>query len=158
MRQEGEKQTELQRQQEDYKLRQESWQDVQRYYNEQREQRRKSMAWRLADAHRQHEMDLTLHEENLRALHLDMLCKREDAEALQQYKAQERERARKSIEMRLELWRQQRMEEEKEREKRELIAEEDALLREMDREELLANKLALELMEKRNLLSSSIVL
>eukprot|EP01039_Chlorochromonas_danica_P001555 gene1555-1694_t len=157
MRMEGEKQAERVEQQMDFTLREQSWKDVQAYRAKQREEARRSLAWRLADAHRQQEAALTMHEENLRKTHLDLLCRREDMLTQREAQEQEAQRRRRSISLRLQSWRECKMREEKEKERIEMEKEEDALLREMDREELLAAKLTCDLMQRRDALTQFIL-
>lgn len=158
MRQEGERQAQRLADIADRELREAAWRDVQNYRAEQRAEQRKSMAWRIADAHRKHEIELCHHQEALQRMHLDLQCKREDWLALQEYKRHEAERRRMSVALRLDSWRQQRLAEEKERERKEMIAEEEAILREMDREELIAAKLTQDLMDRKNMIGTSLVL
>lgn len=158
MREEGERQAERQQLSKDFELRQEAWRDVQEYRRKQREEARKSLAWRLADAHRQQEVALTLHAEQLHCTHLDLLCKREDMLSQREAQAEEAIRRRRSIQLRLQSWREVRMRKEKERERKEMEHEEDALLREMDREELVATKLACELIDRHDALTSRMLL
>lgn len=157
MRQEGEKQAQLVAEQADHELREKAWQDVRAYREQQRAEQRKSLAWRLADAHRKHEIDVAMHEEQLNRMHLDLQCKREDWLALQEYKKEEAERRRKSISLRVQSWKTQRLAEEKEQERREMLAEEEAILREMDREELLAAKLTQDLIDRRARLNTDML-
>ena len=158
MRKEGEKQAEYQQAQADRELTHASWEDVKAYRLKERELQRQSLAWRIADAHRKHEVDLTLHQEALNRMHQDLELRRMDWLAVQEYKKSEQDRKRKSIALRLDSWRQQRMAEEKPKATLDLIAEQDALLKEMDREELIAAKLANDLIEKNNSQNSSLLL
>jgi hypothetical protein len=155
MRLEGEKQAKKQEVLADLELRAEEWKDVQRYHENQRQKERESIAWRIANATRKHEIELSNHQENLAKLHLDLGCRREDWISLQEYKKDEQEKRRKSIAMRLESWKKQKMIEEQTKLKELMIEEEDAILREMDREELLAVKLTQQMMEKHNMISSN---
>lgn len=158
MRQEGVRQDQRLVDIADRELREAAWRDVQEYRENQRAEQRKSMAWRIADAHRKHEIELCQHQEGLQRMHLDFQCRREDWLSLQEYKKEEAERRRKSVAMRLDSWRQQRMAEEKEKERLEMLAEEEAILREMDREELLAAKLTQDLMDRKNMIGTELVL
>jgi hypothetical protein len=158
MQENGEKQMEKLRELQEYELRNEGWKDVQEYRAKQREASRRSLAWRLADSHRKQEVELNLHEEHLRKLHLDLLCKREDAFSKREAQEEDNERRRRSIALRLQSWREVRMNEEKQKEKLEMQKEEDALLREMDREDLLAAKLTFDHLERRKVLGSSMLL
>lgn len=158
MRQEGEKSAERQAADHDYEMRRQAWKDVHEYRVKQREEARRSLAFRLADAHRQQETELTMHEDSLRKMHLDLLCKREDFLSQREAAEEEAIRRRRSIALRLESWREVRMAEEKMKEKDEMEKEEDALFREMDREELIAAKLTCELMEKRDAMTSRMLL
>jgi hypothetical protein len=158
MRQEGERQAEIMQFQADCELREAAWKDVQNYLSKQREDSRRSLAWRLADAHRKHEIALVEHQVKIQALHFDFQCRREDWLAVQDYKLNEEERRRKSLSLRLESWRQMKVKEAQTKEQAEMMKEEDALLREMDREELIAAKLAQDMIDRRNLLSTDMVL
>ncbi len=155
MRQQGEEQAQKQEEHNDYELRYQAWKDVQDHIQLERQKKRESVAWRIADAHRQHELELTKHQEKLRALHLDIQCRREDWLALQEHKADEAEKRRKSIQFRLQSWKKQKMFEEQQKLRELMMEEENAILKEMDREELLAAKLTNDMMERHNLLSSS---
>lgn len=157
MRLEGERQAQLIAASADRELRETAWRDVQKYRDEQRAAARRSLAWRLADAHRKKEIDIAEHAEKLNELHLDLQCKREDWISLHEYKKDEAERRRKSVAYRLDSWRRTKLATVKEQERQDLIAEEEAMYREMDREELLAAKQAQEFEERKNLLSNSMV-
>lgn len=89
---------------------------------------------------------------------MDLQCRREDWLALQEHKKEEAMKRRKSIQFRLDSWRQQKLREESEKLKELMVIEEDAILREMDREELLAAKLTHEMMERHNLLISELII
>ena len=156
MRLEGEKQAQRAAEDADRELREEAWRDVQRYRAEERRKQRESTAWRLADAHRKHEIELASHQEQLAKMHLDLQCRREDWLALQAYKAEEKERRRKSIQMRLDSWKKQKLAEEKQKLKELMMEEEDAIFREMDREELVAAKLANDMMERKNMFGTGL--
>ncbi len=157
MRLEGERQAQLQAATADRELREAAWKDVQKYRDDQRAAARHSLAWRLADAHRKKEIDIADHSEKLNRLHLDLQCKREDWVALQEHKKDEAERRRKSVAYRLDSWRRQKLATIKEQERQDLIAEEEAMYREMDREELLAAKQTQEFIERKNMLSNTMV-
>lgn len=157
MRLEGEAQAKKAQEEADRELSLEAWRDVKAYLEDQREKVRRSLAWRIADASRKHEADLSHHREKMDALHRDLELKRLGWLDTQIYREEEKARSRKSIALRLESWRINKIAEEKEKAKQELIAEEDALQREQDREELLAAKLAIEMMEKRKNLEPGMI-
>jgi hypothetical protein len=157
MRLEGERQAQQLADVADRELRDAAWRDVQAYREQQRAEQRKSMAFRIADAQRKHEIELCQHQEALQRMHLDFQCKREDWLALQESKREEAERRRKSVSLRLDSWRQQRLAEEKERERKEMIAEEEAILREMDREELFAAKLAQDMIDRKTMIGTQMI-
>lgn len=155
MRLEGERQAQMMADHADRELRDDAWRDVQQYLEEERSKQRRSLAWRLADSHRQHEIELQMHEENLNRIHLDLQCRREDWLSLQEHKKEESEKRRKSIALRLDSWRKHKMHQEKEKARLDMMAEEDAILREMDREELFAAKLAQDMIDRKNMISSN---
>ena len=130
------------------------WKDVKAYQAAMREQARRSLAGRIAEAHRQKEMDLQKHQEMLNAAHRDFELRRLDHMEMREYRDEERVRGRRSIALRLASWREDKMRKEKERATEDLERTEDAILREQDREELHAAKLALNMMERHNLLST----
>ncbi|RYH00619.1 hypothetical protein EON65_49015 [archaeon] len=158
MIEESEKHAEQLAQQKEFELRGEVWKDVQAYREKMREEARRSLAFRLAEKHRLKEIDMTEHDQKMRSIHLDLLCRREDCMAIREHKIEEEARRRKSISMRLQHWKEVKMQEAKLKEKEEMMKEEEARLREMDREDLLAAKLTYQMMEKRSVLDSSLIL
>ena len=80
---------------------------------EERDRERRSLALRLVQSKKEKEMELTSHREKMDALHRDFQLRREDWLAARATKHEEEERSRKSIALRLESWRSQRMIEEK---------------------------------------------
>ena len=100
-----------------------------------RDRERMSLADRLVAAKRAHELDLIEHRRKLEAIHQDIEARRLDRLDVLEYQASEGERRRKSVCYRLDSWRQQRMQEEKEAARRRVEAEEEARLRGMDHED-----------------------
>ncbi len=117
--------------------------DVQQYQSDQRALARKSIAGRLVEARRQHEVELTIHQQVTTDMHAELEAKRADWQGRECAKVDEKQKRRQSIVMRLDSWRQQRLAEEKLNAKKALIAEEEARYREMDREDLAAAKAAM---------------
>jgi len=154
IRKEGDKMMEREAAKEDSQKKYEDWQAVKAYQESQREQQRRSLAGRIAEAQRQKELDLQKHQEMLNAAHLDFQLRRLDYMEMREYRDEERVRGRRSIALRLASWKSDKMEREKERAREEMQRTEEALAREQDREELHAAKLALSMMERHNLLTS----
>ena len=95
---------------------------------------RLSIAWRIVQDRKHKEIELQQHRaaldllhEELRLRHYDLLAKKKD-------KVEQEFRSRQSIAFRLQSWRQQQIEQEQILAKMKLVAEEDATLRELDRE------------------------
>ena len=130
------------------------WRDVKAYQASQREAERRSLAGRIAESHRQKEYDLQQHREVMDALHMDFELRRLDHLEMREYREEEKVRSRRSIALRLASWKDDKLRREKERAMEELALQEEALQREQDREELQAAKLALDMMERHNLLTS----
>ena len=154
IRREGEKHAQKEAMREEIAKRQEDWQAVKEYQQSLREQQRRSLAGRIAEAQRIKELDLQRHQEMLNAAHLDFHLRRLDHLEMREYRDEERVRGRRSIALRLASWKEDKMRKEKERAREEMQHAEDALQREQDREELHAAKLALSMMERHNLLTS----
>ena len=133
----------------------ENWRAVKEYQAAQREAQRRSLAGRIAEAHRQKEVELEQHRAKMDAVQMDFATRRLDHLEMRQFREEERVRSRRSIALRLASWKDDRVKEEKERAKEQLAREEDAILREQDREELHAAKLALEMMERHNMVSTN---
>mmetsp|Transcript_25568 Transcript_25568/g.42866 ORF Transcript_25568/g.42866 Transcript_25568/m.42866 type:complete len:619 (-) Transcript_25568:241-2097(-) len=127
----------------------EAWQDVRAYQERERLAQRKSVSNRLAEAQRQKETDLETHRELLDNMHKDFELKRLDCLEMRQFREEEKTRSRRSIALRLASWKDGQIAEEKLKARAQLEQEEDALLREQDREDLLAAKLANEMMERK---------
>jgi hypothetical protein len=158
MRLEGEQKAKLHEETVDLHAKYEDWKDVQQYRETERQKDREDLAWKLANAHRQHEHDLTQHQDKLSKMHMDYQCRREDWLSLNEYKKKEADNRRKSVQFRLDSWRKQRLMEENEKMKELMMKEETVIYNEMDREELLAAKLTEEMMERHNLLTSEMKL
>ena len=156
MRLEGVKAEEKAIEASDKELSDAAWRDVKHYQEKQREERRKSVAWRVADAKRRHEVELDLHSQKLNSLHDQLQSRHHDWQDVKSYKQNEKEMRRKSISMRIDSWRIQRMKQEKQKAQEALIAEEDARIREQDREALLEAKRLMELQQRRDVLNNFI--
>lgn len=120
----------------DRELKDLDWRAVQEYRELEREKERREMAVRLVENRKQHEKELTLHREALDKMHNDLELKHLAWQDVNAAREADKQRSRKSIAFRLESWRQQRVAEEMLSAKKELQAEEDAMLREQDREAL----------------------
>lgn len=128
------------------------------YQQKQREASRRSIANRLAETHKQKEIDIKIHRQNLDMIHNDFELKRLDYEQLKTYRDEEKAKSRLSISMHLASWREQAIQQEKEKAKKDLERDEEAYLLEQDREALHAAKLANEFIERQNLLTSSMMI
>jgi hypothetical protein len=133
----------------------EAWNDVREYQEKLRVDQRKSTAERIAQSHSVKEQDLEQHRVLLDAMHRDFELKRLDHFEMREFREEEAVRGRRSIALRLASWKHDKMVVEKDRFREMVVRDEDALSKEQDREELHAAKLANDMMERRNLLSSS---
>lgn len=134
---EGEAKLKKEIEQQEFDEKAQSWRDLQAYQQQQRDEQRKELADRLVENSRQQQAAMETHRQALDAMHFDLESRRMGWVDVQASKQAARERSRKSMGMRLESWRQQRLVEEMLRAKKALVAEEDARLRELDREALL---------------------
>ncbi len=134
-----------------------AWQDVKEYQQHLRDEARKSLSFRLAEAKRHHMIDLEQHRQKLDQLHEELLLKRQDWQDINAYREQERESRRKSVGLRLQSWRIQKLAEEKLEAKKRLILEEEARYREMDWEDLNEAKNILKQEELENLRKGKMV-
>ncbi len=148
----------LEQQAMEHKLSEEAWRDVKAYQEKQREIARKSLANRLAESARIHELELEAHNQLLSTMHDDFELKRMDWANLQQHKAEQQTRRRVSMMLRNESARMQRMAEAKLQAKKEMEAEEEARLREQDREALLTAKATLAASTRADAMNSSVIL
>lgn len=149
---------ELEQRAQDRELSDLAWKDVQNYQAKQREAARKSLANRLAESARQHDLDVAAHHAKLSALHDDLELRRLDWANAQQYKAEQAQRRRQSMMLRGESARMQRMAEAMLAARKEMEADEEARLREQDREALLTAKAALAASTRADRLNTSVVL
>jgi hypothetical protein len=95
-----------------------------------------SIASRLVDKKRAHEIDLLEHRKKLEKMHEDLASRREDWLDVQTYRANEKELRRKSVCYRLESWREQKIQIEKEKSRQKILAEEEAFFKQMDHEDI----------------------
>jgi hypothetical protein len=109
---------------EEYMLRMEDRKAVMTAAEEEAEARRRSLNERIQKSREQKELDMKKHRAMLDAMHNDFALKTADWNDMKEYKQKEKERSRKSIAMRLNSWRSQK-----------LKAEEDKLKEMMRREE-----------------------
>ncbi len=153
-RQDSERQADKDAKVTEYNRKMEDWRDTKAYQAAQREAQRKSLAGRIAASHQEQQMDLERHQAMLDAVHMDFELRRLDHLEMREYRDEERVRGRRSIALRLASWKDDKMRKEKERAKEHMEKCEDAVLREQDREDLHAAKLALTMMERHNMISS----
>jgi hypothetical protein len=151
MRQEGIKQAEREVEAEERILSDLAWQDVKQYQQQLRDEERKDLSFRLAEAKRYHLIDLEAHREKLDKIHDELTVRHMNWMDDQEYAAGEKAKRRQSVSMRLDSWRLQRMAEEKWAAKKRLADEEDARYREMDWEDLCRAKEALKMEEIESL-------
>ena len=137
MRADGEHQAQHFNAQAESELRAGVWADVKAHQAKQREERRQSLAWRIAESRRQKEVDLGIHSEKMTNLLNEIKLRRQDWLDVKQYEHDEKIRRRMSVMLRLDSWRIQKMAEQKLKAKKMLIAQEEARCVEMDREALL---------------------
>jgi hypothetical protein len=142
-------------QHEDVAQKQEDWRAVKAYQAAQRAAERTSLAGRIAEAHRQKELDLERHRQAMDALHMDLELRRLDHLEMREFREEERVRSRRSIALRLASWKDDKLARERERAKELLVLQEQAIQCEQDREDLQAAKLALGLMERQAQLTST---
>ncbi len=135
-----------------------AWNDVKQYQEQCREHERQEIAQKINESRRQQEESLEAHSVALSLLHEDLESKRMDWLEVHQAKQEEVRKSRKSISMRLNSWRKQRVEEAKESSKRAARADEDARLRELDRELMLSYQREVEADEVADRLNSGMIM
>ena len=121
---------------EDRSLALEAWQDVKKAQEAQREAARKSLSARIIAAKQEHQLDLEAHRAGLDRLHSDLEEKRLEWLDKRSAKEEEKERSRRSILVRLDSWREQRVAEAKLESAKQALADEEARIREQEREDL----------------------
>jgi hypothetical protein len=151
MRLAGEKEAVKEQEANDRMLSELAWRDVQEYQAAEREKSRQSLAFRLADSRRQQAAALEEHRKALDIMHEELETKHRDWQDVNAYKEKEKSNRRKSVALRLESWRSQKMAEEKLKAKKMLIMEEDARYKEQDWEDLMKAKRSLKEEEIANL-------
>eukprot|EP00428_Durinskia_dybowskii_P062108 CAMPEP_0170386926 /NCGR_PEP_ID=MMETSP0117_2-20130122/17293_1 /TAXON_ID=400756 /ORGANISM="Durinskia baltica, Strain CSIRO CS-38" /LENGTH=576 /DNA_ID=CAMNT_0010642777 /DNA_START=136 /DNA_END=1866 /DNA_ORIENTATION=- len=149
----AEQDLEKQAQQEELNATLEDWRAVKAYQNAQREAERRSLAGRIAESHRQKELDLEHHRQMMDAMHMDFELRRLDHLEMREFREEEKVRSRRSIALRLASWKDDKIRKEKERAKEEMERFDEAMAKEQDREDLHAAKLAMEMMERQSLLT-----
>lgn len=140
--------------QEEFNRTQEDWKAVKAYQAAQREAERKSLAGRIAEAHRQKQEDLEHHRQLMDAMNMDFELRRLDHLEMREFREEEKVRSRRSIALRLASWKEDKMARERARAKEMLELQEQAMQCEQDRDELQAAKIALGLMERQTHLAS----
>jgi hypothetical protein len=111
---------------EDVAQKQEDWRAVKAYQAAQRAAERTSLAGRIAEAHRQKELDLERHRQAMDALHMDLELRRLDHLEMREFREEERVRSRRSIALRLASWKDDKLARERERAKELLVLQEQA--------------------------------
>lgn len=122
----------------DRELRRAAIKDVDDYKEMQSQERRKSLSFRLVESRKQHEMEITAHQQKLNSVLHDLELRRLDWLAVQEHKKSDNDRRRKSIMFRVDSWRQQRLAEEMLSAKKAYIEQKNRELIEQDREDVLA--------------------
>ena len=124
----------------DRELSAEAWRDVKRYQEKCRDERRQELAKSLLQQKKAYALDLQKHQQSLIALHRDMEERRHDWVSKKAAKEQDVARRRKSVAMRLDHWRKEKINEAKSKLVASIKAEEEARMREEDREALIKYK------------------
>ena len=122
----------------DRELRLAGMKDADEYQEKLDEERRKSLSFRLVESRKQHELELTQHQEKFNSILYDLELRRMDWMAIQESKKADNDRRRKSIAFRVDSWRQQRLAECMLEAKKAYIEEKNRELIEQDREDILA--------------------
>lgn len=115
---------------------------VKEYKKQQQDEERMEVAARLAAAKRAHEVDLKEHRRKLNIVHDILETRRQDRIDTMEYEKGEKEKRRKSVCLRLDSWRQQKMAKEQAKRREQMRAAEEAFYRQMDHEDLQAAKQA----------------
>lgn len=151
MRKEGIRKQEHKQLVEDLQLKHDAWLDVQNYQQSLRDERRKSIAMRLVHSRKQKEAALIKHKVALEEMHKEFELKHAGWQDVLAYESHEQKRRRDSVAMRLDSWRLERMQKEKERAKKQIADEEDAALKEQDAENIRAAREAMKDKEKMDM-------
>lgn len=115
---------------------------------EDRDRARQSIAFRLVQARRQNELAMAAHRSGLDKLHMEFEVKKEDLVDITTYKKEAELRSRTSVQLRLQSWREGRLEEERIEAKLKRQAEQEAELKEILAEDARNAKKAEALTEK----------
>lgn len=132
MRLQGHQDIQKQQELQEFITREEEWKDIQNYKQHLQEEKRKSLAKRLAEARKAEQQDLEKHRLELDNIHQELERRREDWIDVENYKFQQKMKSRQSVLLRLESWRDQRLAEEKLEAKKRLVEEENMRLRYQD--------------------------
>ena len=133
---EGEKAYQREVAAQDRELSAEAWRDVKRYQEKCRNEQRQELAKSLLQQKKAYTIDLEKHQQSLEALHNDMELRRHDWVSKKAAKEQDAARRRKSVAMRLDHWRKEKLTEAKRKVVASVKADEEARVREEDREAL----------------------
>ena len=117
--------------------------ELEAFQADERRKARESIANRVIEAKKTHESELLQHCSLLASIHADFALRNDAAKDVENYKKQQSENRRKSVALRLDSWRQQRMNEEKLTQKKAIQDEEDRRMRAMDRADMEAAQLML---------------
>jgi hypothetical protein len=151
MRKDGLRKQELEQTVQDLQVKHDDWVDVQNYQQSLRDERRKSIAMRLVHSRKQKEAALMNHKLALEQMHNEFELKRGGWQDVREFNDHERKKRRDSVAMRLESWRLERMQREKELAKKRIAEEEDAALKEQDAENIRTAREAMKDKEKMDL-------
>lgn len=155
---EGDAEYQRQMKTQDRELSEEAWRDVKRYQEQCREECRKELASSLLQQRRDYAFDLQQHQEGLERLHEDMELRRNDWKAVKASKKADCARRRRSISMRLDSWRSERLKEAKRKVAELARADEEARTREEDREALQRHKKNMQLSQLQDEFTHGFVL
>jgi hypothetical protein len=148
IRQEGENQIKLSKEESDRELNEAAWRDVKEYQMKQRELERKEIADQMMISRKANEISLNIHNEKLNDMHRDLESNRLGWTDVQAAKAEWKERSRKSMSLRIDSWKQQSLAESMLASRKQMEEQEDARLREQDREDLENAKILMNAQER----------
>ena len=134
-------------QMQDNQLSLEAWRDVKDYQESCRAKKRLSLANKITESRRHQEAAMEKHRKALDAMHEDLENKRMDWLEIREYKKRDEQRSRKSILVRLDSWRQQRVAEAKHQTVLAARADEEGRMRELDREAVIKYQRELQLQQ-----------
>mmetsp|Transcript_5038 Transcript_5038/g.7701 ORF Transcript_5038/g.7701 Transcript_5038/m.7701 type:complete len:594 (-) Transcript_5038:116-1897(-) len=130
-------------------IRAEERRDVLDMKEQERQRERQEIARRIEESRQAKEVDLLNHRSLLDRMHADFESRRKDWKALNEAKRQQQERSRMSICMRLDSWRKQKLDREKQKAKDRLAKEHEAMMKQWEIEDIRAAKAKAALEEKQ---------